>query len=232
MPDDREAFETFRESFSYGRRNDLNFKFFKSLSDSEVMDFKQRLLHELGDAYDTGDVLPLIHDAIDAQIAGYSPDPHAPPPRHAFADGPFTPVDVPVSEAKVGLLTTSGHFVAGDDPMPFGESGLTQMDVVDRIADFLKDTPILSEIPSDTPASSLRVRHGGYDIRSATKDPNVAFPLERLREADTDGRVGDVASTFFSFPGATSQGRLRNEIPGWVDRIEQEDIDVMLLVPV
>lgn len=229
---EQSSFEEFRKSFSYGTRNDLNFKFFKSQSDDEVMDFAQQLLHELGDAYDTGDVLPLIHDAIEAQIAGYAPDPLAAPPRHAFDDGPFAPVDTSVSNARVGLLTTSGHFVAGDDPMPFGESGLTQSDAMDRISDFLKDTPVLSEIPSDTPASDLRVRHGGYDIRSALKDPNVTFPIDRLREAVDDGRVNGLASTFFSFPGATSQGRLRREIPGWIDRINHEDIDVMLLVPV
>jgi hypothetical protein len=227
-----ESFEEFRQSFSYGARNDLSFKFLKSLSDDATKDFIQRLLDELGNSYDTGDVLPLIQEAIDAQIAGYAPDPGAAPPRHASDEGPFTPFDTSVTTARVGLLTTSGHFVAGDDPMPFGESGLTQSDAVDRIAAFMKDKPVLSEIPSDTPAGDLLVRHGGYDIRSAMKDPNVTFPIERLAHALDIGRIGDVAATFFSFPGATSQGRLRHEIPGWVDRINQEDIDIMLLVPV
>ncbi len=229
---DREAFEEFRKSFSYGERNDLNFKFFKSQTDHDVADLIQSLLHELGDAYDTGDVLPLIRTAIDAQIAGYTPDPRAEPPRSAFDDGPFTSVETSTRNAKLGLLTTSGHFVAGDDPMPFGESELTQSDAVDRIADFMRDTPVLSEIPSDTPTRDLRVRHGGYDIRSALVDPNVTFPIDLLRQARDDGRVGDLAATFFSFPGATSQGRLRQELPGWVERINEEEIDVILLVPV
>ncbi|MEN8042005.1 MAG: glycine/sarcosine/betaine reductase selenoprotein B family protein [Actinomycetota bacterium] len=227
-----ESFESFRRSFSYGSRNDLNFKFFKGMSDDAVASFIQDLLHKLGDAYDTGDVLPLIEAAYEAQIAGYAPDPDAPPPRHAMDDGPFTPVTTSVANSTLGLLTTSGHFVAGDDPMPFGESGLTQQDAVTRIGEFLRDTPVLSEIPSNTPSSNLRVRHGGYDTRSAIRDPNVTFPIDRLHEAREQGNVGDLSSTFFSFPGATAQGRLRQEIPAWIERIHEQDVDVMLLVPV
>lgn len=227
-----ESFEAFRKSLSYGSRNDLNFKFFKGMSDEQVASFLQDLLHKLGDAYDTGDVLPLIEAAYEAQAEGYSPEPDAPPPRNSFEVGPFTPLEKAIANSTVGMLTTSGHFVAGDDPMPFGEASLTQEDAVNRINEFLREIPLLSEIPSDTPTSDLRVRHGGYDIRSAVRDPNVTFPIDRLREVQARGGVRRLASTFFSFPGATSQGRLRSELPGWVERIHEEEIDVMLLVPV
>lgn len=225
------TFEAFRQSFSYGTRNDLNFKFFKGMSDDEVASFIQTMLDRLGDAYDTGDVLPLIDAAVEAQIAGYSPDPDV-PPSVVYDDGPFTPVEAPVTKSRVGLLATSGHFVAGDDPEPFGEAAMSQEDAMARIGEFLREAPVLSEIPSDTPTSDLLVRHGGYDIRSAAKDANVTFPIDRLREADVDGRVGGLPATFFSFPGATSQGRLRKVLPEWVERIHEEAIDVMLLVPV
>jgi hypothetical protein len=49
---------------------------------------------------------------------------------------------------------------------------------------------------------------------------------------ERDGAIGAVASTHFSFPGATSQGRLKRELDGWVERISRENIDYMLLVPV
>ncbi len=227
-----ESLEAFRNSFSYGSRSDLDFKFLKMTSDEDAATFLQTLLHHLGDAYDTGDVGPLIEAAYEAQVAGYLPPPDAPPPKFSFDDGPFTPITAAAANAKVGMLTTSGHFVAGDDPEPFGETNMTQQEAAKRIGDFLKATPGLSEIPSDTPTSDLRVRHGGYDIRSALRDPNVTFPIDRLREARDDGRIGDLARTFFSFTGATSRGRLREELPGWVERIHEQDVDVMLLVPV
>jgi len=227
-----ESFESFRKSFVYGDRNDLNFKFFNTLSDDETATFIQTLLDRLGDAYDSGDVQPLIDAAYEAQVAGYTPDPDAQPPKYLYETGPFTPLERPLPDSRIGLLTTSGTFVAGDDPMPFGVRNMTQEEAVGRIGEFLRDTPVLSEIPSDTPTTELRVRHGGYDISSALADPNVTFPIDRFREARDEGRVGELAQTFFSFSGATAQGRLRRELPGWVERIHEEDIDVMLLVPV
>jgi len=227
-----ESFESFRQSFSYGERNDLNFKFFKALSDDDVASFLAVLLDGLGDAYDTGDIQPLIDAAYEAQVAGYSPAPDAPSPKYVYSDGPLTPLEVPVTEARVGLLTTSGHFLRGDDPEPFGEAAMTQDEAVARIGEFMRDAPVLSDIPSSAPSSALMVRHGGYDIGSALRDPNVTFPIDRLREAEIDGRVGALAETYFSFPGATSQGRLRKALPEWVAQIQEQDIDLMLLVPV
>jgi len=229
--DEHESLESFRNSFSYGSRTDLDFKFLKSLTDDQAAAFLQDVLRKLGNAYDSGDAQPLIEAAYEAQVAGYMRGPGAPPPRHAFEDGPFTRLDKQLGDARVGLLTTSGHFVAGDDPEPFGVKAMTQEEAVARISESLRDTPVLSEIPSDTATSDLRVRHGGYDIRSVLKDTNVAFPIERLRDARSEGTVDELAQTFFSFPGATSQGRLRRELPGWVERIREEGTDVMLLVP-
>lgn len=231
-PDQSESFGSFRRSFSYGARNDLNFKFFKATSDHDAASFLQELLHRLGDAYDTGDAGPLIEAAYEAQVAGYLPRTGGPPPKYAFEDGPFAPVTSAVENSSVGLVSTSGHFVAGDDPEPLGEEMMSQDDATRRIGEFLSSTPALSDIPSDTPTRDLRVRHGGYDIRSALRDPNVTFPIDRLREADAADRVGSLPSTFYSFPGATSGGGLRAELPGWIERIHVDNADAMLLVPV
>ena len=101
-----ESFESFRKSFSYGSRSDLNFKFFKGLSNDEVAAFLQTLLHHLGDSYDTGDIQPLIDAAYAAQIAGYVPGSDSPSPRPTDPEGPFAPFHTSVANAKVGMLTT------------------------------------------------------------------------------------------------------------------------------
>ena len=75
-----ETLEQFRRSFSYGSRSNLNFKFMKSMSDDEAAAFIEDTLRNLSDAYNTGDVAPMIETAISAQIAGYAPDPNGPPP--------------------------------------------------------------------------------------------------------------------------------------------------------
>jgi D-proline reductase (dithiol) PrdB len=227
-----ETLEQFRRSFSYGSRSNLNFKFMKSMSDDEAAAFIEDTLRNLSDAYNTGDVAPMIETAISAQIAGYAPDPNGPPPTYRFDSGPFSPASVPVSDARIGLLTTSGHYPADEDPAPDGLKGMSQDDAEDRISESLKETPVLSEIPVDSTVESVTVRHGGYDIRAAQMDRNVAFPIDRLNEMNRAGVLGSLAATFFSFPGATSQGRLKRELDGWVERIAAQNVDYMLLVPV
>lgn len=226
-----ESFEDFRKSFSYGSRSNLDFKFLKSMSDDDAADVFERILAALSTAYDTGDLDPLIRVATESQVAGYAPNPGATPP-HVYDDAPFSPTPKPANGSVIGLVTSSGHFVAGDDPEPFGILDMSQVEAMNRIGEFLAETPVLSAIPSQATHGELRVRHGGYNIASALVDPNVCFPIDRLNEAASDGRIAGVTDTFFSFPGATAQGRLRRELPSWLDRFSEEEADAILLVPV
>lgn len=227
-----ETFEEFRRSFSYGSRSDLNFKFLKNLPDDEAAAFFRELLLELGDTYDHGELDPLIRLAIDWQIRGYEPR-EGMPRRWVYDDGPFAEPVRPLAESRLALLTSSGHFVAGDDPRPFGVEAMTQQEAEDRIKEFVATPPALSRIPVDTVHDDLRVRHGGYDVTSAAVDPGVTFPTRALRELEAEGVIGDLHEDAFSFPGATSQKRLINEIgPAWAQLLADEGVEAVLLVPV
>jgi glycine/betaine/sarcosine/D-proline reductase family selenoprotein B len=123
--------------------------------------------------------------------------------------------------------------MAGDDPKPFGLENMTQEDAESRLTDFLRSVPQLSEIPIDTPENSLRVRHGGYDISGAKEDPNVNFPISRLREIQADGIIGELFPFTFSFVGACSQMQLlKRSGPEWVRKFKSQNIEGILLVPV
>ena len=227
-----ESFEEFRRSFSYGSRSDLNFKFLKALSDDDAATFFSELLDGLGEAYDHGDLGPLVELAIDWQIRGYTPDPDV-PRRWRYDDGPFTTPSEPVSASRVALLTSSGHFVAGDDPRPFGVDDMSQEEAEERIDEFLRAAPTLSRIPIETAHDELRVRHGGYDITSAAIDPGVAFPVAALQQLEADGTIGELHPEAFSFPGATAQRRIIKESgPEWTRILQEAGVDVVLLVPV
>ena len=223
------SFEEFKNSFYYGSRSDLSFKFLKSMSDAEAADFFQQLLFEVGEAYDTGEVDRILDLAYQAQVAGYAPDE---PSRWSYEDRPFAKLTKPLGECRVGLLTSSGHFVAGDDPQPFGVEDMTQTEAEERISEFMRATPILSRIARETPAEQLVVRHGGYDTRPALRDFNVSFPRDALVAAEEAGRIGHLANTLYSFPGATAQGRVKQVAPEWAEQIGKDSIDVLLLVPV
>lgn len=227
-----ETLEEFKNSFSYGSRSHLDFKFLKSLPPAEAGEFFHELVSTIAASYDHGRIED-IHDLVhEWQIRAYTPVPGA-TRTYVYDDGPFTPLTKPLSESRLALLTSSGHFLEDDDPEPLGVADMTQEEAERRISEFLRETPELSEIPIDARHDDLRVRHGGYAVHSARHDHNVTFPLAPLRDAVADGRVGALVETAFSFPGATSQGRLNKHVlPTWVERFRDMEIDVMLLVPV
>lgn len=226
-----ESLEEFKNSFNYGTRSDLAFKFLKRLSPEEVADFLQELLRRLGDTIDDGASDRLVQLAYEYQVRAYT-GPQGERPA-TYEEGPFALMEPPLKSARLGLITSSGHFVEGHDPKPFGVESMTQEEAMSRILDFIRSAPQLSVIPADTPTTRLRVRHGGYDIRGAQKDPNVVFPLDRLRELQAEGRFGELAANAYSFVGATAQQRLLKETgPEWVERFKHERLDAVLLVPV
>ncbi|MFU8858609.1 MAG: glycine/sarcosine/betaine reductase selenoprotein B family protein [Deferrisomatales bacterium] len=225
-----ESLEEFKDSFFYGTRGDLAFKFLKNLPAEEAGEFFRSLLDKLGQTIDDGDADRLVQHACEWQARAYG---HEGAGKWGYESGPFVPLAKPAKYCRLALLTSSGHFAEGADPEPFGVKGMTQEEATRRIMEFLKAPPDLCAIPSGTPSASLCVRHGGYDVRAAQTDPNVVFALDRLRELEGEGAIGELAPTSYSFVGACSQLRLLKEsAPAWVARIQEEKVDALLLVPV
>ena len=227
-----ETFEEFTKSFYYGSRSDLSFKFLKNLPPEEAAEAIRQILEAVVTSFDTGEVTELHDLVIGWQVAGYRP-PAGSPRQYLYEDAPFVLPAKPLEESRVGLMTSSGHFTAGDDPEPFGVKDMTQREAEERIGEFLHEAPVMSTVSRDFDAADLRLRHGGYDVRSAVKDFNVAFPRDALLAAQAAGRIAEVADPLYSFPGAASQGRLRKKVlPSWVEMLHEAELDVLLLVPV
>lgn len=228
MTMDQETLKDFAGSFAYGSRTDLNFKFLAKLSAEEVASFFQELLWKVGYAADSGDYRAVADHLYQWQIRGY-----AAVKGWTYDDGPFTPLSKPLSTTRLSLLTSSGHFVAGNDPQPFGIENMTQAQAIERIDDFLREPPTLSAIPADIDPAYLRVRHGGYDICAALQDANVAFPLALLRELVAEGKLGALADKAYSFVGACAQTPLvKRTAPQWAEILKEQQTDAVLLVPV
>lgn len=222
-----ETFSQFKNSFSYGSRTDLSFKFLKGLSDEETAVFIQTLFTKTVDAMDDGNWSRVSEHIIAGQMQSYNHE-----GRFVYEDAPFTPLDKPVAELKLGLLTSSGHFVDGDDPKPFGIENMSQFEAMARIQQFLKEAPQLSSIPVDIAEDELRVRHGGYDIRGAQQDPDVVLPIKTLTGLAAEGAIGELHAEAYSFVGACAQTPLRKKVaPQWASLLKEQQIDAMLLVP-
>ena len=134
---------------------------------------------------------------------------------------PWAPLDKPLAECRLALVS-SGGFVLPGQPR-FDESA--------RGGD-----PSFREIPSETSAGVLIDTHRSesFDHTGMVEDPNLAFPLDRVRELVERGRIGSLARTHLSFMGSlTAPGRLvKHTAPGAVAPLVEQGVDIALLVPV
>lgn len=127
----------------------------------------------------------------------------------------------PLAESRVALVTTAGLVGVQHAPFDlFARGG----DVTVRV------------IATDVDPQTLQVQHRSeaFDRAALTRDRNVAFPLDRLREMAAEGVIGAVAPRHLSFMGSiTAPGRLRKESAPHAARLLVEDqVDVAVLVPV
>ena len=237
MADDNTPTETIaelRNSFFYGSRKNLNYKFVNDLSDAEFGDFLDEYFTAAGVMTDTGDTSALMDVHYRWQVVGYrghlgEPDTFA----HRHSDTPWATMAKPLSESRIALITSSGHFVDGDDPKPLGIENMSQEEAEDRIMETIKEPPSLSVIPSDTAFEQIRVRHGGYPVEGAVADPQVVLPLRIMESLETTGVIGEFAQDSYSFVGAAAQGPIKKRIgPEWAEMLRDAEVDAVLLVPI
>ena len=89
-------------------------------------------------------------------------------------------------------------------------------------------------IPGDAEFGDLVVSHisTNFDRSAYQEDPNVWFPLDRLREMTADGEIGGV-SAGITFMGAQPNHEALSAAGEEVGRLLAEDeVDLALLVPV
>ena len=130
----------------------------------------------------------------------------------------WTPLNKPLSESTVTLVTTGGVHLKTQTPF----------DVMKKDGDWS-----LREIPSDTGPDALMITHTHYNHLDADKDVNVMFPTERLHELAEEGVVGGVAATFFGLMGWVPDPRstVRDTIPAIVAKAKSDGVDIAFLTP-
>jgi D-proline reductase (dithiol) PrdB len=138
-----------------------------------------------------------------------------------FTDVPFTPLEVALGRARVGLITTAAPFQpeAGDQgPGAAYNAGAKFYQVYSAPTDSVPD---------------LRISHVGYDRRHTTaEDPNTWFPLAQLQKAVKAGRIGALTEHFHGAPTNRSQRiTLETDAPELLRRCREDGADVVVLVP-
>jgi D-proline reductase (dithiol) PrdB len=134
---------------------------------------------------------------------------------------PWTPLRKPLSESRLALVSSAAFTLP--DQKPFDESALG-------------GDPSFRDIPSSVDTATLIDTHRSrsFDQRGMRRDPNLAFPIDRVCELAEAGRMGSVNARHLSFMGSiTAPGRLmRHTAPEVARGLVQDGVDVALLVPV
>ncbi len=122
----------------------------------------------------------------------------------------------PLSESRLGLISTAGTYLAG------------------QVAYYYKDDTSIRSIPSDASVDDVRFSHVTENyLVDARRDPRCVFPIQALLQLKQDGVIGDLANNYFSCMGGIySQRRVGTElIPTLEEAVDNEEIDLLLLVP-
>ena len=130
----------------------------------------------------------------------------------------WTPLTKPIGECAVALVTTAGAH----------PKAAPAFDLLNEHGD-----PSFRVISADIAVADLTVSHSHYDTTDALADPNVIFPLERLRELVADGTVGALSPIHIGMMGWNPDGaRVRDETaPAIARALVQAGVDVAVLTP-
>jgi D-proline reductase (dithiol) PrdB len=134
---------------------------------------------------------------------------------------PWTPLRKPLAQCRLALVSSAG-FVLPDQPR-FDPS-------------FRGGDPTFREIPAEVKVRALVETHRSesFDHTGLQQDPNLAFPLDRIRELAERGRIGAVNHRHLSCMGSiTAPGRFVKEtVPPAAGKFVADGVDIALLVPV
>lgn len=126
---------------------------------------------------------------------------------------PYTPVTSKLAELTVALVSSSGVYLEGQPP--YTDNGDESFRV----------------LPGDLNVADLRFKHGHYDTSEAQKDPNVVFPIERLRELAAEGFIKGVSNKHIGCKGFSTDLKKQYEVmaPGIANEIERSQADAVVL---
>ena len=122
-----------------------------------------------------------------------------------------------MSKSRIAIITAGGVHLKDQEPF--------------NIADELGDLGFRI-IPPDVDSAHLMVTHHHYDHSDADEDINVVFPIDVLRDLETEGSIGGIAQKHVGYMGYTMQLKAMYEgtapeIANEIDRGSRADAVVL-----
>lgn len=130
----------------------------------------------------------------------------------------LTPLRKPLPESTVALVSTAGVHLRSQPAF----------DLMDEMGD-----PSFREIPGTASTAELMISHSHYDTADAQSDPNVVFPLDRLRELVDEGTIGAISPVNIGMMGWNPNGeRVKRDTAPEVARVLRDaGADVVIFTP-
>ena len=137
---------------------------------------------------------------------------------------PFTPLAKPLSQCRFALMTTAGIYQEGKEP-PF--------DTEREKREPMWGDPTFRRLSRDVKQEGIGACHLHTNNRDILIDVNIVLPVHRFLELESEGVIGSLASTSYSFMGYqpnTTEWRQRYG-PEAVSLMKEEEVDAVLLTP-
>jgi D-proline reductase (dithiol) PrdB len=136
---------------------------------------------------------------------------------------PWTPLAKPLSECNVAMLSSAGIALKND--RPFDQES-------ERQNPWWGD-PSYRILPRTATEAEVRLYHMHIDPSYAEQDLNCLFPLQRLQEMETSGRIGRMSPRHYSTMGyiLNPEQLLRETVPALIRDLKADLADVVVLVP-
>jgi D-proline reductase (dithiol) PrdB len=120
-----------------------------------------------------------------------------------------------LAERRVAIVTSAALHPRGEAPFPAGSAEFRPLPV--RLA--MRDI-VMSHV-------SINFDRAGW-----SRDGNVAYPIDRLRELADEGVIGAVAETHYSVMGSTDPRTMVATADAMAQAMRAEGVDAVLLCPV
>lgn len=133
-----------------------------------------------------------------------------------YEDSPWTPLAKPLEQCRVALISSCG--VYRKDQEPFNP---------------VRDDLTFREIPKDVNPKDLLISHNNYNHKDADQDVNIVLPLERFKELEQEGIIGELAPIAYTFMGRIFRRSILNgEMAPWlIGQLKDQRVDAAFLIP-
>jgi hypothetical protein len=138
-----------------------------------------------------------------------------------YANVPFKPLEKPLADCRLTIVTTAAPFLPGKGDQGPGAP-------YNAAAKFYSVYSLSTSEDHD-----LRISHIAIDRKhTSAADSGTYFPLNELRKRAGSGRIGSIAPSFHGLPTNRSHRvTLETDCPEIVKRCKAEGVDAAILVP-